>query len=254
MCWDRLQYSWRSDIGLVRSRNEDAVAVHPELGLVVIADGIGGSSSGDVASRLAVEVISNRFQRQTPQRRDAGKARLFVETAVEEANLAIWEWARQHASCAGMGTTVVAGFAGANWLAFTHVGDSRVYRLRDGHVTQLTRDHSFIQDVVDQGLFPSLDEARRCGIRDNILTRALGSGDQVKASSAVSEIHPNDLFLFCTDGLTGMIPDARLEEILRHGADQELDVLTSALVNIACELGGSDNVTLVLVRAPCAFE
>ncbi len=246
---DRLQYSWRSEVGLVRSRNEDAVAVHPDLGLVVVADGVGGSSAGDVASRLAADVISGRFQRQTPQRGDPEKARLFVEAAVEEANVAIWEWSQRREECLGMGTTVVAGFCGRNWLAFAYVGDSRLYLLRDGLLTQISRDHSFIQEVVDQGFFRSMEEARRYGISDNILTRALGSNTQVKVSSDVVEIHPGDLFLFCTDGLSGMIPDPWLQQILKAGAGQELDALSSTLVQVACERGGGDNITLALVRA-----
>jgi serine/threonine protein phosphatase PrpC len=253
MWWDRLQYSWRSEIGLVRNRNEDAVAVHPELGLIVVADGVGGSNSGDVASGLAADVITGRFQRQAPRYKDPDKARLFVEAAVEEANLAIWDWSQQHKECVGMGTTVVAGWFGEKWLAFAYVGDSRLYRLRDGLLTQLSRDHSFIQEVVDQGFFRSLEDAKHYGISNNILTRALGSSNQVKASSDVTQIHPGDLFLSCTDGLTGMIPDTWLEKILKTGADQDLDTLADTLVKIAYERGASDNITLCLVRAPGEF-
>lgn len=249
MWWDRLQYSWRSETGLVRSHNEDAVTARPDLGLVVVADGVGGSNSGDVASRLAVEVISDRFQRQTPQRVDPDEARVFVEAAVEEANAAIWEWSQRHEACAGMCTTVVAGFVGRNWLAYAHVGDSRLYVLRDGRLNQLSRDHSFIQDAVDRGFFRSLDEARECGVKANVLTRALGSSTPVVCSSDVVEIYPGDLFLFCTDGLTGMISDTRLEQMLTAGIDQDLESLANGLVQHACECGGSDNITLVLLRA-----
>lgn len=247
--WDRLQYSWRSETGLVRSRNEDAVTVRPDLGLVVVADGVGGSNSGHVASRLAVEVIGDRFQRQPPQRGDPNEARTFVEAAVEEANAAIWEWSQRHEACAGMCTTVVAGFVGRNWLAYAHVGDSRLYLLRDGRLNQLSRDHSFIQDLVDRGFFRSLDEARERGVRANVLTRALGSSTPVLCSSDVVEIYPGDLFLFCTDGLTGMVPDTCLEQMLAAGIDQGLESLANVLVQHACECGGSDNITLVLLRA-----
>jgi protein phosphatase len=249
---DRLEYSWRSEVGLVRSRNEDAVAVRPDLGLVVVADGVGGASSGDVASHLAAEVVSERFERQTPQRDDAERARLFVEAAVEEANVAIWDWSQGHDACGGMGTTVVAGFFGRNWLAIAHVGDSRLYVLRDGLLVQLTRDHSFIQEVVDQGFFRSLDEARGYGISDNILTRALGTQAEVKVSSELVDLRPGDLFLFCTDGLSGLVPDAWLEQILNAGREENLDALAASLVEVACEQGGTDNITLALVRAPRA--
>jgi protein phosphatase len=249
MWQDRLEYGWRTDIGLVRRRNEDAIVVLPDLGLVVVADGIGGAKSGEVASALATEVISGRFQRQTPQRGDAQRGRRFLEAAVEEANVAIWEHAQRHEACIGMGTTVVVGFAGRGWLAFAHVGDSRLYLLRHGRLTQLSRDHSFIQEVVDQGIFGSLEEARRNGISENLLTRALGSQTQVSVSSDVVEMHPGDTFLFCTDGLTGMVPDSLLQQILTLGSGQDLNTLAGRLVQVACERGGNDNITLALVRS-----
>ena len=246
---DRLEYGWRTDVGLVRKRNEDAVVVRPDIGLVVVADGVGGANSGEVASGLAADVISRRFQRQTPQRGDAEKARVFLEAAVEEANVAIWEQSQRQQGCLGMGTTVVAGFAGRGWLAFAHVGDSRLYLLRDSHLTQLSRDHSFIQEVVDQGFFRSLEDAKGYGISDHVLTRALGTQAHVSVSSEVVEIHPRDVFLYCTDGLTGMVPDAWLEQILILGADQDLDILAATLVQIACERGGNDNITLAVARS-----
>lgn len=245
---ERLEFGWRSDVGLVRSRNEDAVAVVPELGLVVVADGIGGARAGDVASRLAAEVITGRFQRQTPPRSDAEKARLFVEAAIEEANAAIREHAQRAKDCAGMGTTVVVGFAGLGWLAFAYVGDSRLYLMRNGVLRQLTRDHSFIQEVVDQGFFRSMDDAKHYGISDNVLTRALGTVNHVQVASDVVAIQPGDIYLFCTDGLTGMVPDAWLQQLLTVGAGQDLDTLTAALVELACARGGADNITLGLVR------
>ena len=245
---ERLEFGWRSDVGLVRSRNEDAVAVVPNLGLVVVADGIGGARSGDVASRLAAEVITGRFQRQAPPRGDADKARLFLEAAIEEANVAIREHAQREKDCIGMGTTVVVGFVGHGWLAFASVGDSRIYLMRDGVLRQLTRDHSFIQEVVDQGFFRSLEDAKHYGISDNILTRALGTANHVQVSSDVVDIRQGDTYLFCTDGLTGMVPDAWLQQVLILGAGHDLDTLTAALVDLACARGGVDNITLSLVR------
>jgi PPM family protein phosphatase len=244
----RHEFGWRSDVGLVRSRNEDAIAVLPDLGLVVVADGIGGARSGDVASRIAAEVIAGRFQRQSPSRGDADKARLFVEAAIEEANAAIRDHAQREKDCVGMGTTVVVGFLGRGWLAFASVGDSRLYLMRDGTLKQLTRDHSFIQEVVDQGFFRSLEDAKHYGIGDNILTRALGTGNHVQVASGLMEVRSGDLYLFCTDGLSGMVPDAWLEQMLTLGEGKDLDTLTAALVELACARGGNDNITLGLVR------
>ena len=222
MCAFKLDLDWRTHLGRVRRRNEDSVAVHAECGLIVVADGVGGASAGDIASKLAAETITERFRSQTLPRADRDKARLLAESAVEEANLAVWRLAQTDADCVGMGTTVVVGFAGADWLAFANVGDSRLYRLRDGRLEQLSHDHSFIQEVVDQGFFRTLDDARRYGIGANILTRALGSGPEVRVNSDVVDIQTGDLFLFCTDGLTGMVPVDWLRKVLIAAADKDL--------------------------------
>jgi len=147
-----------------------------------------------------------------------------------------------------MGTTVVLGFAGAEWLAYANVGDSRLYRLRQERLEQLSHDHSFIQEVVDQGFFRSIDDARQYGIGDNILTRALGSSAEVRVASGVSDLKTGDIFLFCTDGLTGMVPVDWLRQILVAAGKSELGPAAEALVRLANERGGTDNITLALLR------
>ncbi|MBK1721862.1 PP2C family protein-serine/threonine phosphatase [Thiocystis violacea] len=243
-----IEFAWRTDKGRVRQRNEDSVAVHPEHGLVVVADGVGGATAGHVASRVAVETISDRFRQRKKPRNDGEKARLYLEAAVEEANIGIWRQAKENSQYAGMGSTVVVGAVGWDWLAFAHVGDSRVYRLRGDAFAQLSRDHSFIQEVVDQGFFTSREDARRYGIGENILTRALGSSPGVGVSSDLVEIATGDLFIFCTDGLTGMIPDDWLRQILIAVQHNTLDSAADALIRLANERGGVDNVTLAMIR------
>lgn len=243
-----LEFAWRTDKGRIRQRNEDAVAVHPEHGLLIVADGVGGATAGHVASRVVVETISERFSRSGAPRGDGEQARLFLESAVEEANIGIWRFAKENTEYTGMGSTVVVGVVGADWLAFAHVGDSRVYRLRDGEFEQLSHDHSFIQEVVDQGFFSSREDARRYGIGENILTRALGSGPGVGVSSDLVEILPGDLFIFCTDGLTGMVPEDWLRQILIAVQENTLDSAADALIRLANERGGVDNVTLAMLR------
>jgi len=244
----KLEFAWRTDRGRVRSHNEDAVAVQAELGLVVVADGVGGASAGEVASQLAADTIRERFKRQSLPRTDPDKARLLAEAAVEEANRTIWQLAQTETDCVGMGTTVVVGFAGAEWLAYANVGDSRLYRLRDQGLDQLSHDHSFIQEVVDQGFFRTLEDARRYGIGDNILTRALGSSPEVRVSSGVADLRTGDLYLFCTDGLTSMVPVDWLRQVLIAAADSPLGPAAEALVHLANERGGTDNITLALMR------
>ena len=243
-----LDFAWRTDQGRVRQRNEDAVVVRPEFGLVVVADGVGGATAGHVASRLATETIAERFSRRIGASANAEKARLYLQAAVEEANITILRHAKENRDCTGMGTTVVVGAVGRDWLAFAHVGDSRLYRLRGEELVQLSRDHSFIQEVVDQGFFNTREDARRYGIGDNILTRALGSTPSVAVSSDVIAIDSGDLFLFCTDGLSGLVPDDWLTQILSSIGDDPLESAADALVRLANERGGNDNITLALLR------
>lgn len=243
-----LDFAWRTDKGRVRQRNEDAVAVNPGAGLLIVADGVGGAIAGHVASRLTTEIISERFRRRVTPRVEREKARLYLEAAVEEANIGIWRQSRENSEYSGMGSTVVVGSVGWDWMAIAHVGDSRIYRLRGGVLDQLSRDHSFIQEVVDQGFFTSREDARRYGIGDNILTRALGSSPGVGVSSDLVDIDSGDLYVFCTDGLTGMVPEDWLRQILIAVADNSLESAADALIRLANERGGVDNVTLALLR------
>lgn len=241
-----LEFAWRTHRGMVRPSNEDAVAVHPQVRLIVVADGVGGASAGEIASRTAVETISERFIKRPPALTEPRAAQLLTEAAVDEANGAILKRASANPEYSGMGTTVVMGYVGYGWLVYGHVGDSRLYRLRDGVLEQLTKDHSFIQEVVDQGFFPSIADAREYGITDNVLTRALGSAAHVKATTAVSELAAGDLYLFCTDGLSGMLPPAEIRNVL--AARGQLDTAAETLITLACKRGGIDNITVALLR------
>jgi protein phosphatase len=242
-----LELEWRSDRGLVRHRNEDAVACVTDIGLVVVADGIGGASAGDLASQTAVRIIAERFARQPPPVIESSRAELLAEAAINEANGAIVNLARSRRDCAEMGTTVVMGYFGTDWLMYSHLGDSRLYRLRAGALIQLTSDHSLIQEVVDQGSFPSLDAAREHGINEHVLTRAVGSAPDVVATTAVTDIAAGDIYLFCTDGLSGMVADQDLRAVL-EAAQGDLGGAADALVESAIDSGGTDNITLALVR------
>jgi len=242
-----LDFASRSDQGKVRARNEDSVVVHPDAGVVVIADGMGGASCGDVASRMAINVIGQHFLRHVPSRIRPNRARRLAQTAVNAANAAILEHARRTAGCTGMGTTVVVGYFGNSWLTYAHVGDSRLYRLRERALVQLTSDHSLIQESVDQGYFVDLSEARHYGINEHVLTRAVGSKVHATATIAVTDLAPGDIYLFCTDGLTGMVPDEKLRLVLSV-VEENLGSAADALVKLACANGGVDNITIALVR------
>ncbi|NCC27831.1 MAG: serine/threonine-protein phosphatase [Gammaproteobacteria bacterium] len=243
-----LEYAWRTDRGRVRTGNEDAVAVDPALGFLIVADGIGGARAGEVASALAAEVIAKRFREHTACQMPSDAAQAFVERVIQDANLAILTLSKAEPDLSGMGTTVVVGSVGDAWLAFGYVGDSRLYRFREGRLEQLSRDHSFIQEVVDQGFFSTREDARRYGIGANILTRALGSSPKVKVSGGVADLARGDIFLFCTDGLTGMVPEDWLCQVLTASFGNDLDPAAETLVRLANERGGADNITLALLR------
>lgn len=243
----RLEFGWRTDQGRVRKHNEDAVTVEAELGLVIVADGIGGASAGEVASRLAAHVIAERFRNRTDlptERRDALQA---LREAVEDANRVVWDAAQRSPRYHGMGTTVVAGFVGSGWMVYAHVGDSRLYRLRGGQLVQLTRDHSLIQEVVDQGFFQSLEDAQRSGINGNILTRGLGTVKPVTVDVRDLDLDAGDLFLFCTDGLSNMVADEDIAEAIAVPG-KSLDSIAEDLIARACAGGGLDNITAALMR------
>ncbi len=215
---------------------------------MVVADGVGGANAGEVASRLATETIVERFHRQAMSRTDSESIRLFVEATIQEANIIIWRQGKEASEHTGMGTTIAMGAAGSDWLVLGHVGDSRIYRLRDGELEQLSRDHSFIQEVIDQGFFASREDARRYGIGENILTRALGSAAVVEVATQIIDLATGDLLLFCSDGLNGMIADDWMREILMSVAENSLDAAADALIRIANEQGGKDNITLALIQ------
>lgn len=244
----KLEFAWMTDTGRVRTLNEDTVKVYPDMRLVVVADGIGGSSAGEIASGLAAQVIGDCYHAREHLPKTREEAREAIRQAVLEANRRICDSSRRTARYSGMGTTVVTGYIGPDWMVFGHVGDSRLYLLRDHQLYQLTRDHSLIQEVVDQGFFPTLEDAQRYGIRQNILTRGLGSNEEVGVDVGDINLAPDDTFLFCTDGLSGMVSDRHLQKALIAHREKNLETLGQHLIKLAYQGGGADNITLALIR------
>ncbi|OOZ35712.1 Stp1/IreP family PP2C-type Ser/Thr phosphatase [Solemya velesiana gill symbiont] len=232
----------RSDKGLVREINEDNLATLPEFGLVVLADGMGGHNSGEVASQVAVETMASYLM---PVLASVGEAPL--EEAVVAANDTIFATIEEESQFNGMATTVVLGVFGEQTLRYAHVGDSRLYCYSDGQLGLLTRDHSMIQELVNQGMFENTEEAREAGVQNNVLTRGLGVDQQVEVDIAEIEIKTGDLYLFCSDGLSNMVSDGVMEELLA-ATDEDIESTADKLLALALENGGLDNVSLVLVR------
>ncbi|MCB1758642.1 MAG: serine/threonine-protein phosphatase [Gammaproteobacteria bacterium] len=231
------QFVCRSDRGLVRAINEDSVGVDRELGLVVLADGMGGYQAGEIASALAVSTITGRY-RQQPD--------LEPATAVVAANQAILAAIAADAGLQGMGTTLVIGRFDDDHLHYAHVGDSRLYRWRDGELRQLTNDHSMIQQLLDEGRFPSRPAAIRAGVKANLLTRGVGLNADLRVDSASVRVRAGDRFLFCSDGLSNMLSHRTIARVVGEYMDR-LEAACDRLLRLALERGGYDNVSLALV-------
>jgi protein phosphatase len=249
-----VQVAGETNVGRKRSHNEDSFTVIEEENLYLVADGMGGHASGEVASQLAIETIKNFFQ-ATGEDPDAtwpykmDKTRKYEEnrliTGVKLANLRIFEAAQSEAKYRGMGTTITACFLVPEGIYLAHVGDSRIYRLRDGKFEQMTEDHSLLNDYMKmKKLTPEEIENFP---HKNVIVRALGMKETVKVDTQFDVPKPGDVFLMCSDGLSGMITDDEMGVLLaQHGAD--LSVCASKLVEAANENGGVDNITVVLIR------
>jgi PPM family protein phosphatase len=255
---DQLQTALLTDVGRVRDNNEDAVAEVPEIGLVVLADGMGGYNAGEIASGLAIATILDSVQRQWPQLRkgeidaDSGYTveALCLRDAIELAHQTIHSVAQSQPQCAGMGTTVVVAAFFDDRIAVAHVGDSRLYRWRDGRLDQLTRDQFLDQGVIARGHY-TREEASRL-VRKNIVTRALGVEEAVQVDLLEEPVEPGDLFLLCSDGLSDMVDDDTIATLLQASGGS-LEERAQQLVKAALAAGGRDNVSVVLVKVLGSF-
>ncbi|PWW46764.1 Stp1/IreP family PP2C-type Ser/Thr phosphatase [Melaminivora alkalimesophila] len=241
-----------TDRGRVRPANEDAVAVHPAVGLMLLADGMGGYNAGEVAAQMAVEGVGRAMETwlQGPegQAATAAEARARLEACIQDANQAILAAARSQPQCAGMGTTLVAGLLHGERLLLAHIGDSRCYRLRAGELQQLTRDHSWLQEQIDAGVLTPV-EAALSGLR-NLVTRALGVEEPAPLEMQEFDTQPGDLYLLCSDGLTDRMQPKEIAELAR--APVSLADKAERLVALANALGGRDNISVVLAQLPPA--
>ncbi|MFQ6046002.1 MAG: Stp1/IreP family PP2C-type Ser/Thr phosphatase [Gemmatimonadales bacterium] len=232
----------RTDVGVVRSGNEDAYLLAPESGVFVVADGMGGHAAGEVASSMAVQIIGRTLQDVAGQA-DQEVANLIRE-AVRDANGQIFQRTISESDKRGMGTTATAlVLNGARYL-IGQVGDSRAYVLRDGHLSQITKDHSYVQEQVDAGYLTP--EQARTHPYSNVITRCVGANSDVVPDIYVGALRTGDTFLLASDGLTGMLEDPDLLHILRTGRSPA--ELVDLLIADANRRGGLDNITVILVR------
>ncbi|AUX23587.1 protein phosphatase [Sorangium cellulosum] len=248
----------QSDVGRRRSRNEDSFAALPYLGLFMVADGLGGHAAGEVASRMAIEVVKSCFEEDDDLEEtwprgmaapDAASARERDEVrlvmSVRRANRVIYEASQRQEAMRGMATTFAGVLLAPGMAYIAHVGDTRVYRMRGGKLERLTQDHTLLEELLQDG-DGVLEAAVALSERADAVTRALGCDQRVEIASRVEATAPGDVFLVCSDGLWGPVPEERIAGVLRgHG---ELSLAASVLVDLANEHGGPDNVTCVLAR------
>lgn len=236
-----------TDDGLVREHNEDYISWKKETGLVILADGMGGHNAGEVASELAVNSIADALEEVlTPEIKDSDEMdfKEVVHEAVVFANDEINLHAKKHPECSGMGTTVVMALFHNNAVIHASVGDSRIYRFRKGELTQVTTDHSLVQEMIDNG-YMSEEEAMNSTNR-NLITRALGIAEDVEVDVLQEDIEKNDIYLLCSDGLSDMITDDLIFSTLVK-SHKNLKRATENLVKLAKDHGGHDNVSVILV-------
>lgn len=243
-----------TDVGLVRDHNEDYIAWELPLGLVLLADGMGGHNAGEVASELAVSCICEALvDVLRPDMMATGVINFAdaLREAVIYANDEIIRNANEHLECAGMGTTIVVLLFHGEKVICANVGDSRIYRLRNGNLTQLTTDHSLIQEMLDNG-FISPEEAQNSTSR-NLITRALGIADVVEVDIKTDLSENGDSYLLCSDGLTDLATDTEiLQLLLLYERDHE--TACRELIAYANEKGGKDNTSVILVGVQEAYS
>jgi len=242
-----------TDPGMVRAHNEDSIATDAGHGLVVLADGMGGYNAGEVASGMATSVIVSEMRQvlestqpnQIDPRTNQTIAARLLREQVLRANSSIYQAAQNQPQYAGMGTTLVASLFYDNRVLVAHLGDSRLYLLRDGGLRQVTRDHSLLQEQIDSGLL-TVEQAKNAQHK-NLVTKALGIDPSVEPEIHEYPTRPGDLYLLCSDGLCDMVDDDEIGATLQSlGAN--LKLTAQQLVQMANDNGGRDNVSVILVR------
>ena len=248
-----IDFAGITDVGQVRSHNEDAINYHPGMGIAVLADGMGGHNAGEVASAIAITTIVEEIQSQIgkfePGQVDEKSGytyeTLLARNAVRKANHAIYTAAREKPQYNGMGTTLVMAMFYDNRMTIANVGDSRLYRMREDSLDQVTIDHTLLQELVDRGFY-TLEEAQKT-VNRNVVTRALGIEADVEVDVHEEAVAPGDTYLLCSDGLNDMAENEEISSILLESGE-ELEKTATSLVQLANNKGGRDNISVILCR------
>lgn len=235
-----------SDIGLVRLNNEDFWAHLPDIGFYVLADGMGGHLAGEVAARETVNSLCDIVKKHLASREEftLEETHGIIQIAIEQVNEIVYRMGQASQKLRGMGTTLCCMYFHPKGLIYANVGDSRIYRLRDQHLEQLTKDHSLLREMMDLG---QLTESQAPDyLFKNIITRAIGTEPSVEPSVHITDVNDNDIYMMCTDGLSDLLSLHEIEDILNH--TPAIQAATRKLVAQAKKNGGFDNVTVVTVK------
>jgi len=253
-----LSVAGRTDTGKVRTHNEDFLGENPNIGLIALADGMGGYKSGEVASELAITTVLSELEEQIPKltpgeldpQTGYSNESLAVREAIIRANEKIYQKSMDDPECRGMGTTLVMAVLYNNQVTIAHVGDSRMYRFRSSKLEQVTVDHTFLQELVDRGYYTQ--EEADASLNRNLVTRALGIQPTTAVDIREDMVIPGDIYLLCSDGLTDMVDDQEISSIVNEFRDN-LDKIAENLVECANVKGGRDNISVLLAQPTKAF-
>jgi len=256
----KIEVVCQTDVGQVRDHNEDYVSSDDKIGLAVLADGMGGLNAGEVASSMTVHLLMDELRAYAEGESviEHGLTESvglplkvqIVKKAIEKANSSVFHVSQTQPHCEGMGTTIVVSMFYDNKVTIGHIGDSRVYRFRDSKLEQVTKDHSFVQELIDKGLYTK--EEARASSKKNVVTRALGVAPQVEPEVHEYKVKPGDVFLMCSDGLTDLVGDSDIEKTFQE-LGSNLSTTAGHLVEVANASGGKDNISVVLIRINKAF-
>lgn len=247
-----LEVASATDAGAIRSLNEDSIAADSDLGLLVLADGMGGYKAGEVASSIATGLVMDYLKRMLSEMAPSpirsarlSPESLAVKSTVEKTNFAIYKTALTDSKYTGMGTTIVLILFHHDLATIAHVGDSRLYRLRQGRLELLTHDHSRLQEQVEMGLISSEDA--KVSHNRNLVSRALGVEAEIKVDISEHNVQPNDIYLLCSDGLNDMVDDSDIELAMSE-LRANLPLAANQLVQMANDNGGHDNVSVLIAK------
>lgn len=249
----KIEITGLTDTGSVRDHNEDAIISEEALGLAVLADGMGGHRGGEVASAITVSTVIEKLNKRLKKIKDGATddetgyslESIAVHEAIALANSNVFTSSSENAQYRGMGTTVVVLLFYDNRFTVAHVGDSRLYRLREGVLEQVTRDHSLMQELIDRGFYTP--EQARKSLNKNLVTRAIGIEENVHIDIQEDVAQVGDLYLLCSDGVTDMIEDELIQQVLENNINN-LEKAASELVRESNEHGGKDNISVILAR------